>query len=284
MNRLGSIVVAAVFAASCAQTVNVEQEKTALMGADADWAKSVGDMDKFSSFLAPNATFTMSGAPALKGDKAIRDSLTGMMKAPGFALTWKATRADVSASGDLGYTAGDYAITMNNAANVPSTEKGGFLTTWKKINGAWKVVEDTAVPSTPPMASSPGVVTPASAVKWGDGPPFLPKGAKLAVLVGDPSKPEPFTIRLQMPDGYKIAPHTHPTDEHVTVMSGVFRAAMGDKWDDKALGDFPAGSYANMAATMPHYAAAKGATVVQVHGVGPFVVNYVNPADDPSKK
>jgi hypothetical protein len=116
-----------------------------------------------------------------------------------------------------------------------------------------------------------------------DVPPFLPRGAKLAVLVGDPSQPAPFTIRLQMPDGYKIAPHTHPTAEHVTGLAGTFRAAMGDKRDDKALGDFAPGSYANMAAGMAHYAAAKGATVVQVHGVGPFVVNYVNPADDPSK-
>ena len=283
MHRLATFVVA-LLAASCAQTVNVEQEKTALMAVDADWAKSVGDMDKFSSFLAPDATFTMSGAPAVHGDKPIREALTGLSKAPGFKLTWKATRADVSASGDLGYTAGDYALSMNNAAGVASTEKGAFLTTWKKINGAWKVIEDTAVPSSPPMLSSPGVVTPAAAVKWMDAPPFLPKGAKLAVLVGDPSKPEPFTIRLQMPDGYKIPPHTHPTDEHVTVMSGTFRAAMGAKWDDKALGDFAPGSYANMAATMPHFAMAKGATVVQVHGVGPFVVNYVNPADDPSKQ
>jgi len=283
MYRLATLVVAALVAASCAQTVNVEQEKAALMTVDADWSKTVGDMDKFSSFLAPDATFTMSGAPAVHGDKTIRDTLSGLSKAPGFALTWKATRADVSASGDLGYTAGDYALTVNNAAGVASTEKGAFLTTWKKINGAWRVVEDTAIPSSPPMLSSPGVVTPAAAVKWMDAPPFLPKGAKLAVLVGDPSKPEPFTVRLQMPDGYKIPPHTHPTDEHVTVMSGVFRAAMGPKWDDKALGDFAPGSYANMAASMPHYAAAKGATVVQVHGVGPFVVNYVNPADDPSK-
>jgi len=283
MHRCALVVAAAVFVASCAQTVNVEQEKTALMAVDADWAKSVGDMDKFSSFLAPDATFTMSGAPAVHGDKTIRETLTGLSKAPGFALTWKATRADVSASGDLGYTAGDYSITMNNAANVPSTEKGAFLTAWKKINGAWKVIEDTAIPSSPPMLSSAGVVMPAAAVKWMDAPPFLPKGAKLAVLVGDPGAAGPFTLRLQMPDGYKIAPHTHPTDEHVTVLSGTFRAAMGDKWDDKALGDFAPGSYANMAASMPHYASAKGATVVQVHGVGPFVVNYVNPADDPSK-
>jgi ketosteroid isomerase-like protein len=283
MYRLATVAVVAFVAASCARTVNVEQEKTALMAVDADWAKSVGDMDKFSSFLAPDATFTMSGAPAVHGDKPIREALTGLSQAPGFKLTWKATRADVSASGDLGYTAGDYALSMNNAAGVASTEKGAFLTTWKKINGAWKVIEDTAIPSSPPMLSSPGVVTPAAAVKWMDAPSFLPKGAKLAVLVGDPSKPEPFTVRLQMPDGYKIPPHTHPTDEHVTVMSGTFRAAMGSKWDDQALGDFAPGSYANMAASMPHYAAAKGTTVVQVHGVGPFVVNYVNPADDPSK-
>jgi hypothetical protein len=124
MHRFATLVVVALVAASCAQTVNLEQEKTALLGVDADWSKSVGDMDKFSSFLAPDATFTMSGAPAVHGDKTIRDTLTGLSKAPGFGLTWKATRAEVSASGDLGYTAGDYALTMNNAAGVASTEKG----------------------------------------------------------------------------------------------------------------------------------------------------------------
>jgi ketosteroid isomerase-like protein len=284
MRRVFTLVVVALVVSSCAQTVNVEQEKTALMAVDAEWAKSVGNMDKFMSFVAPTASLTMSGAPALHGDKAIRDALAEMSKAPGFGLTWQATRADVATSGDLGVTAGEYTITMNNPAGHPAKESGSFVTTWKKINGEWKVIEDAASPSSPTMLYSPAVITPAAQVKWMDVPPFLPKGAKLAVLVGDPSKPEPFTLRLQMPDGYKIAPHTHPTDEHVTVMSGTFRAAMGDKWDDKALADFAPGSYANMAATMPHYAAAKGATVVQVHGVGPFIVNYVNPADDPSKQ
>ena len=113
MHRLAPLVVVAVFAASCAQTVNVEQEKTALMAVDADWSKSVSDIDKFSSFIAPIATFTMSGGPSVKGDKAIRDTWAGLMKAPGFALTWKATRADVSASGDIGYTSGDYALSIN---------------------------------------------------------------------------------------------------------------------------------------------------------------------------
>jgi len=283
MYRFPTLVVVALVASSCAQTVSVEQEKTALMTADAEWSKVAGDPAKFVTYFAPEGRLALSGMPELKGEKAILEALGPMSKAPGFKLQWKATRADVSASGDLGYTAGTYELTMDNAAGVPATEKGKYLTEWKKVNGAWKVVEDGGSPDAPAALSSPGVATPAAAVKWMDAPPFLPKGAKLAVLVGDPSKPEPFTLRLQMPNGYKIAPHTHPTDEHVTVLSGVLRAAMGPKWDDKALGDFAAGSYANMAATMPHYVEAKGATVVQVHGVGPFVVNYVNPADDPSK-
>lgn len=282
MRRMLSLVVVGVLASSCAPTVNVEQEKAALLARDADWSKVSGDVDKFTAFFAPEGTFAMAGAPELKGPKAIKDALGPMTKAPGFKVTWKAEGADVG--GDVGYTHGTYEMTMNNAGGQPSVEKGSYVTAWKKINGTWMVTHDMGAAATPAVMSSPMVVTPAANIKWGDVPPFLPKGAKLAVLVGDPSKPEPFTVRLQMPDGYKIAPHTHPNDEHVTVLSGTFRAAMGDKWDDKALGDFAPGSYANMAAGMAHYAAAKGATVVQVHGVGPFVVNYVNPADDPSRK
>ena len=284
MRRLFMLVVVTVVVASCAQSVDVQQEKTALLARDADWSKTGGDAAKFVSFMTPDATFAMGGMPAIQGQKPIQDALTPLSKAPGFALSWKPGAAEVSASGDLGYTTGTYEMTINNAANVATTEKGHYLTAWKKVNEVWLVSSDSATPDAPVNPSSPAVVTAASAIKWMDVPPFLPKGAKLAVLVGDPSKPEPFTIRLQMPNGYKIAPHTHPTDEHVTVMSGTFRAAMGTTWDDKALGDFAPGSYANMAATMPHYAMAKGMTVVQVHGVGPFVVNYVNPADDPSKQ
>ncbi|HUQ86278.1 MAG TPA: DUF4440 domain-containing protein [Vicinamibacterales bacterium] len=283
MRRFITLVVIALAVSSCAQTVNVDQEKAALMTADAEWAKVAGDTDKFVSYFAPDGTFGMGGMPLVTGPAAIKAALAPLEKAPGFKLTWKANRAEVASSGDLGYTAGTYEMTMNNPAGAPAVDKGKYQTVWKKINGAWKVTADSGSSDGPAAAFSAPAIVPAAAVKWADVPPFLPKGAKMAVLVGDPSKPEPFTIRLQMPDGYKIAPHTHPTDEHVTVLSGTFRAAMGTTWDDKALGNFAPGSYANMAATMAHYAQAKGATVVQVHGVGPFVVNYVNPADDPSK-
>ena len=278
------VVVAAVVAASCAQAVNVEQEKAALIAADTEWSKTGKDINKWASYFAPDATFAMASMPAMRGEKAIRAGIEPLMKAPGFNVSWKPTRAEVAASGDLGYTAGTFELTVNNAAGLPSTEKGNYITTWKKINGAWKVTEDAGGPDAPSPISSAHVVVPASKVTWVDPPPSVPSGAKLAVISGDPSQPAPFTIRLRLPAGYRIAPHWHPTDEHVTVLSGTFAAAMGKAWDDKALGDLPAGSYAVMAATMPHYATAKTATTLQVHGMGPFVLNYVNPADDPSRR
>lgn len=278
------VVVVAVVISSCARTVNVEQEKAALLAADQQWSTTTKDVDKFVASFVPEGTMAFHGAPRIEGQGAIREAVGAMSKAPGFNLTWKATRAEVAASGDLGYTVGTYEMTMNNAAGLPATEKGKFVTTWKKIDGTWKVADDIGNSDGPTAISSAHVVMPAAAVKWVDPPPSVPPGAKLAVISGDPSKPEMFTIRLQFPNGYKIAPHWHPTDEHVTVLSGTFAAAMGKTWDDKALANLPAGSYAVMAATMPHYATARGAAVVQVHGMGPFVLNYVNPADDPSKK
>lgn len=120
-----------------------------------------------------------------------------------------------------------------------------------------------------------------SDIKWVDGPPSLPPGAKLAVLEGDPAKPGPFTIRLQFPDGYKIPAHTHPTAERVTVISGTFHLGMADKFDEAAGRDMVTGSFAIMLAGMKHFAWATGEAVVQVQSTGPFVINYVNPADDP---
>jgi ketosteroid isomerase-like protein/quercetin dioxygenase-like cupin family protein len=283
MRRLLMVIVA-VFASSCARTVNIEHEKAALIAADADWARTAGDVDKMMSFVAPDATFGRAGMPEVRGENAIRQIFGGMVKTPGFKLTWKATRADVSAAGDIGYTAGTYEMTANNAAGVPVIDKGKYLSTWKKINGSWKVTEDFGGGDAPVPPSSPAVLTPAAAVKWMDAPPFLPKGAKLAVLVGDPSQPAPFTVRVQFPAGARVVPHWHPNDEHVTVLSGTVAIGMGKTFDEKALVDLTAGSYEVTPAATPHFALARTAVTFQVHGIGPYVANYVNPADDPSKK
>lgn len=125
--------------------------------------------------------------------------------------------------------------------------------------------------------------TPAQA-KWGDPPPVFEKGASFLVVSGDPGKSGLFVVRLKMPAGYKIAPHWHPTDEHVTVLSGTFALGMGEKFDQAAMKELPAGGYALLPAEMRHFAMAKTEATVQVHGQGPFVLTYVNPADDPSKR
>ena len=130
--------------------------------------------------------------------------------------------------------------------------------------------------------ASPGhVLLNSSELTWGAGPAALPPGAKLAVLSGDPGGTGPFTIRAQMPAGYKIPAHWHPTDEHVTVLEGTVAMGMGDKFDPAQLKDLPAGGFARMPAEMRHFFTARTAATIQVHGTGPFAITYVNPADDP---
>ena len=130
---------------------------------------------------------------------------------------------------------------------------------------------------------TPHIALTAGEVKWGPAPPSLPKGAQIAVVSGDPSKSGPFAIRLKFPAGFRVPPHWHPTDEHVTVLSGTIAFGMGEKFDKTAMKVMTAGGYAMMPAEMRHFALAKTAVTLQVHGVGPFVLNYVNPADDPAK-
>jgi mannose-6-phosphate isomerase-like protein (cupin superfamily) len=122
-------------------------------------------------------------------------------------------------------------------------------------------------------------------VKFGPAPAFLPPGAQLAVLEGDPmASSGDFTIRLKMPDGYKVAPHTHPNRENVSVLSGTLKVGMGDQSDAGKMMSFGAGSFAYLDPSMHHYAMASGDTVIQIHGMSPVKFNYINPADDPSGK
>jgi quercetin dioxygenase-like cupin family protein len=101
---------------------------------------------------------------------------------------------------------------------------------------------------------------------------------------GDPAKPGMFAIRLKFPDGYQIPPHWHPTEENVVVIQGTLIVGMGDKVSAAGEQELPTGGFVKLPAEMRHYARAKGETIVQVYGPGPFVVNYVNSSDDPQKK
>jgi quercetin dioxygenase-like cupin family protein len=103
----------------------------------------------------------------------------------------------------------------------------------------------------------------------------------MAVVRGDPGKAAPFTVQLALPDGYRIPPHFHPTDEIVVVKQGTFLVGMGDSLDLSKTKTMKAGDKGQVPAQMHHYAAAKGATIVSVTAMGPFAMTYVNPADDP---
>jgi hypothetical protein len=125
--------------------------------------------------------------------------------------------------------------------------------------------------------------TAAAAPDWGPAPPFLPTGARAAVLEGDPGKPGPFRLQLDMPDGYEIRPHHHPMSEHISVVKGNLWIGRGKEWDDKKLSPLTVGDSADLAAREPHYTRATLRTVIEVRSTGPFEITYINPADDPRK-
>jgi quercetin dioxygenase-like cupin family protein len=126
-------------------------------------------------------------------------------------------------------------------------------------------------------------VTQPGSLKWGAAPPALPKGAQIAILFGDPAKEGQFIYRLKLPAGYKVPAHTHPNDENVTVLSGTFHIGTGDKLDETKGEALKAGGYMHMPKGMQHYAWFSEDTIVQLNGVGPSGITYVNPADDPRK-
>ena len=122
---------------------------------------------------------------------------------------------------------------------------------------------------------------PLASIEWKPGPAAIPAGAKMAVLEGDPSKEGPFVVRFQFPDGYQIPPHTHPKTERVTVISGNLLLATGERLDRSSAKKLPAGSFGYWPAGMKHAGWSEGETIIQLHGIGPWQINYVNPADDP---
>ena len=132
------------------------------------------------------------------------------------------------------------------------------------------------------QAGAHTMVTP-NDLKWAD-VPSLPPGAKIAVIEGPMTEAVSFTIRIMLPADYKIPAHWHPAIEHVTVISGTFNMGVGDKLDTSKTKALTAGSVAIMQPKTNHFAWTTEETVVQIHGVGPWGINYVNPAEDPRKK
>ena len=123
-------------------------------------------------------------------------------------------------------------------------------------------------------------ILPTAEMQWGEGPHSLPAGAQMVILDGDPKQKGSFTIRLKMPAGHKIPPHTHPTVERVTVIAGTVHLGIGEKFDESAGRELKAGDFAVLPAGVPHFAWSPSEAVVQIHSEGPFQRKFVDPAHD----
>ena len=118
-------------------------------------------------------------------------------------------------------------------------------------------------------------------VDWEPFAPF-PPSARLAVLVGHPTEPGPYVIRVKVPSGVKLMPHRHQEDRVYTVISGVFYIGRGDRFDEEKLEAYPPGSIVVLPGDTPHFHWAKsGEYVTQVTALGPISLTYLNPEDDP---
>ena len=142
-----------------------------------------------------------------------------------------------------------------------------------------------AVPIAIPALALPGAhgtlpkgsiqIRSAAAVVWNDGPPSMPKGAKMAVLEGDPKKEGMFTIRIDLPAGSKIAPHWHPREERVTVLEGEVRIVLGETTDAPSTTISSGGFYVN-GPKVPHSVSFPQKSVIQITGLGPWELHFLD--------
>lgn len=118
-------------------------------------------------------------------------------------------------------------------------------------------------------------------IEWKAFPAF-PPAVRLAVVVGQPSQPGPYVIRVKMPAGEKLMPHRHQEDRIYTVMSGMFYIGRGEQFDPERLEAYPPGSVVVLPGNTWHFHWAKsGEYVTQVTAIGPLSLEYLDAKDDP---
>jgi len=269
---LMALAIAALAPMAASQT----RDQRAVRAASDAWQRYVAsqDVDSIVALHTPDAVVMLSNAPLMKGSTAIRSGLTEMVKTPGLKRHRIPTRIEVTSP-----TAATEYGTYTESYDTPGgkmSEAGNYVTIWRKVNGKWRVALDAPVSTMPMPAQMPAeesdfIAKSGSALSWIDfSPPGFPPGGKVSVLHGDPFSPGPFVLRLSLPDGYKIPLHWNPTGEYVTVLSGGMQLGMGNSIDVSAAQSYSPGDFVFIPARQAHWAQARGATVLQVSGNGPF--------------
>jgi ketosteroid isomerase-like protein/quercetin dioxygenase-like cupin family protein len=250
----------------------------AIREASDQWQRDVAakNVDAIVALHAPDAIVMMSHAPLVTGSAAIRGAWSDMVKTPGLVLHWTPTKIEV-ASPTVATEYGTYTDSYDSPQGK-ITDAGNYVTIWHKINGKWRVTLDapnttTPLPAAAPMAMGDVKSLANSGLTWSDFKPegFDP-GMKLAVLEGDPGAKGPYVIRLEFPAGYRFPVHWHPGIENLTVVSGPFQLAHGNIADWNALKTYAPGDFIYIPPKHAHFggSAASGASVIQLHGEGPF--------------
>jgi len=278
--RIFAAMALAVAITALAQTAAGQtRDERAIRALSDKWQRDVAaqNVDAIVALHAPDAVVMLSHAPLVRGSDAIRAGWSDMVKTPGLKLSWTPTKIEVTSP----TTATEYG-TYTESFDTPSgrgTDAGNYVTLWRKINGQWRVTLDAPNTTSPLPAAMPAEPTQmasvaGSSLTWNDfAPAGFPPGGKVAVLHGNPASPGRFVLRLSLPDGYQIPLHWHPTAENVTVLSGGGQFGMGNTLDMSSAHGFSAGDYVYIPARQPHFLRTQGATVLQVAGNGPFVLN-----------
>lgn len=269
--------------------VDVQAEEQAIRDLVRQWNTAITNRnaDAIAMYYSEDAVFLPANAPVVRGRSAIRAAWADMFGMPSLSLDITPTRVNVAASGDMAEEVGTFRFS-GETPQGPMTDEGKYVVVWKKVNGEWKVSSDIfnsdreMIPPAP-VSTAHGAFNTAD-VAWVDGPPSLPAGVKVAVLEGNPAQPGPFTLRLRAPATVTIAPHTHPGVEHVTVISGTFRIGHGETADWTKTTALKSGGFTYLPPNTAHFARADAGTVIQLHGIGPWEIKYINPADDPRSR
>ena len=254
-------------------------DQKAIRALSAEWQDYIAarNVDRIVALHTSDAVVMPSNNHAAKGAGSIRAMYNDLVNTPGLKLHWTPTKIDIASS----RVATEYG-TYTQSYDTPRGrigESGNYITIWHKVNGMWRVAVDAPISTVPMPAAWPAETTQMVSrsndqLTWSEfSPPGFPAGGKISVLQGDPFSPGQFVLRLQLPDGYQIPLHWHPTGEYVTVISGEAQFGMGNSVDMSSTQRFRAGDFAFIPARQPHYGRATGTTVLQISGQGPFQLN-----------
>jgi ketosteroid isomerase-like protein/quercetin dioxygenase-like cupin family protein len=284
MNVPAFFTLTAMLLAALAQTAaSQSRDERAVRAASEAWQRYIvaQNVDSIVALHTPDAVVLFANAPVMKGSNAIRSGWSDIVKLPAFKVHWTPAWIDV-ASPKVATEYGTYTESYD-IPNGQTTDAGNYVVIWRKVKGKWRVALDApvstvpipdAAPAAPPMDPSTTETHSANGLVWGDlTAPGFPPGAKITVLHGNPGGPGGVVLRLQFPDGYQIPVHWHPNGENVTVVSGSLSLGMGNAFDATALHTYAPGDFAYLPPHQSHYGQAHGATIVQVNGRGPFVIN-----------